>query len=45
MRLLEGIVNTCRLFRRPRVALAMLRTQPRHFLAVLAGKVDVHLNV
>jgi hypothetical protein len=40
----DGILNACRLLRRPRLALALLRARPGYFLEVLAGGIDVHVH-
>ena len=49
MRLVEGITNTCQLFRHPRLELAMLRAEPRkylrYFLGVLRGRVSVGVRL
>jgi hypothetical protein len=45
MRLVEGITNTCQLFRHPRLALAMLRAEPRYFLLILRGRVSVSVRL
>ena len=41
---LSGISNVCRLLRRPRLALALLRARPGYLLEVLAPGIDLHVH-
>ena len=45
MRLTEGIINIYEIFRHPRLALALLRAEPRYFLVILQGRVSVSVHL